>query len=361
MKILLIGVGNLRYMPYMNLYLNALHDTDDVIDLIYWDRDGEKDIEVPLRINKIYKFKYVEDNSSFIKKIPGFFRFRKFSIKVLRHEIYDKIIILYSVAGVLINDYLIKHYSGKYIFDFRDLSHENLKIYRRIIDKLVCNSYLTFVSSEGFKKYLPNSNKIFNVHNISMDIFENRHLEILKKKNIALIKIAYWGLIRHKECNINLINELKNNQLFELHYYGREQKCALELKKYCCTNNVKNVYFHGAYFPKQRYEFANDIDIIHNIYNNDFRMKYAHTNKYYDGVFLRIPQLCMKDSFMGKLVEEKKVGLSLQMNGQIVEDIINYYNKLDLNEFNTFCQEEEDRIMREQRICSNKIIEFVKK
>ena len=50
MKVLLLGFGKIAYMPYMNFYLDALKERDIQFELIYWDRDGKSDAEVPQRI-----------------------------------------------------------------------------------------------------------------------------------------------------------------------------------------------------------------------------------------------------------------------------------------------------------------------
>ena len=134
---------------------------------------------------------------------------------------------------------------------------------------------------------------------------------------------------------------------FELHYYGREQQVALNLKAYASELNVENVFFHGEYTPEQRYEFVRQTDVIHNVYYDDNTML-AMGNKYYDGVIFRIPQICMMGSFMGECVENAGVGLTCDPYDNDFTDIMyEYYRGLDKNEFDRKCDVELERIMGE--------------
>lgn len=147
------------------------------------------------------------------------------------------------------------------------------------------------------------------------------------------------GFIRQENINREIIRKISNDIRFELHYYGREQQAAFNLKSYVQEIGATNIYFHGEYIPKERYEFVRNTDIIHNIYC-DANTMIAIGNKYYDGIIFRIPQLCMNGSFMGETVEKNGVGLQCDpANEQFCNIIYDYYTKINKEEFKKNCDD----------------------
>lgn len=348
MKVLMIGFTKIMYMPYMNFYLNQLLKSDNEISLIYWARDRNLDINVPIGV-KTYCFKdSMMDSQSLITKIPHFINFRRFASKVIKKNDFDMIILMHSTPAVLLHDSIISAYKRRYIFDYRDFTYENLKLYKAIIHKIVKNSILTFVSSRGYLKYLPNVNNIYISHNIEFSSIDQRmHMKDSLKSGEA-INIRFWGLIRHIEINKTIIDRLGNDSRFILHYHGREQSEGQTLKKYVKDNFVNNVYFHGEYKPADRIKFAFHTDLIHNIYDNDIKTIYAIGNKYYDGLTFRIPQICNKDSFMGRTVEAEGLGIMLDPRDLSFGDsIFKYYTSINWNDFYENCSSRFDEIINE--------------
>lgn len=121
--------------------------------------------------------------------------------------------------------------------------------FKKIIGKLVKNSYATFVSSDAFRKFLPEkeSKKIYTSHNLLLDSLKHRE----DKDNYGIksdkIRIGFWGFIRHEELNREIIKKIAADSRFELHYYGREQQIAKDLKDYVQSLEAKNIFFHGEY------------------------------------------------------------------------------------------------------------------
>ena len=134
MKVLLLGFGKIAYMPYMNFYLDTLKEQDIQFELIYWDRDGKPDAEVPQRISKAYKFEeHLEEQLPFKKKLKYFAKYRRFALNVLRNNSYDRIIVLHTTPGLTLLDYLVQKYKGQYLLDFRDVSYEYIPVYRKLV------------------------------------------------------------------------------------------------------------------------------------------------------------------------------------------------------------------------------------
>lgn len=352
MKILILGFTKIKYMPYMNFYLDNINILQNEVHLLYWNRDLKEENISHLKNIKFHEFKYYqEDEISKFSKIKSFFKYRKYVTNILKKEKFDFIIVLHSLTGVVIFDKL-KKYKKRYIFDYRDSTYEKLLLFKWIIGGLVKNSYATFVSSDGFRRFLPQKykKKIYTSHNLLQDSLNHREDKEKYGVKSKKIRIAFWGFIRHEEINIEMIKKICIDNRFELHYYGREQQTALNLKKYVLDNNIKNVFFHGEYKPEERYSFILSTDIIHNIYLDNNTML-AMGNKYYDGIIFKIPQICMKDSFMGKISEKAKIGFMCNpYESDFLDQIYNYYDNLNHEMFKQFCDKELERVMIEYNL-----------
>ncbi len=363
MRILLLGFGKIAYMPYMNFYLDALKERSDIeLDLVYWDRDGKPDTTVPSQIKNIYKYEaYLEEHLPLRKKMVYFINYRLFSIKVLKQNRYDYIILLHTTPGLTVMDYLQKHYKGKYILDFRDISHENISFYRLLVGKLAKNSAFTFVSSNAFRNYLPNMGKIHTIHNYIEDALLHQKIRKIEPRDRNVIRISFWGFVRHVSANKKLIDALGNDRRFELHYFGRMQQEGRELQEHVHKEGYENIFFHGQYMPNERYDFAQRTDLIHNLYDLANKVTTnAMGNKYYDGIIFHIPQICTEGSYMGAIITQQKLGITLNLDDNKISDKLwNYYYSIDWDEFDKSCEAVLNEITKEQYIAKEKLLALV--
>ncbi len=361
MRVLLLGFGKIAYMPYMNLYLDALRDKENVtIELIYWDRDGKPDAEVPGQISKAYKFvAHLEEQLPFQKKLKFFARYRAFALKVLKKNRYDRIIVLHTTPGLTLLDYLHWHYKGRYVLDFRDVSYEYIPVYRKLVAGLSRDAAFTLVSSNAFRKFLPSQGRVYTVHNYLEDSLNHTGLRSKTPRERDLIRVSFWGLVRQLDVNKAVINALGNDSRFELHYYGRMQQDGRDMEAYARNQGYRNVFFHGAYMPEDRYEFAAETDLIHNVYNLAYTMKNAMGNKYYDGIIFEIPQICTEGSHMGDVITEKQLGISVDLgDARLADRLWNYYQGLDWHAFQENCRIARDNVLSEQAETKGRLLKF---
>lgn len=349
MKILIVGFGKIKFMPYMNFYLENIDTKANDVHLLYWNRDLKDEDVSALSDVTLHEFRcYQEDDVSKLSKITSFLKYRKYALNVLK-EGFDFLYILHSLPGVLIADKVKKDYKGKYIFDYRDSTYEAIPPFKAIVGELSRNSFATFVSSDAFRIFLPESQKrkIYTSHNLLLDSLEHRDE---KEKNGVVsdkIRVAFWGFMRNEELNREIIRKLGGDNRFELHYYGREQQTAHNLKEYVKENGINNVFFYGEYKPQDRYSFVCNTDIIHNIYF-DNNMMLAMANKYYDGAIFKIPQICYPGSFMGKTATEKGIGCMLNPYDEgFTEKLFDYYTNLNQENFVRNCDKETERFVSE--------------
>lgn len=360
-KVLLLGFGKIAYMPYMNFYLDTVKDENVQFELIYWDRDGKPDAELPYRISKAYKFEaHLEEQLPLKKKLKYFARYRKFALNVLKQNSYDKIIALHTTPGLTLLDYLVRKYKGRYLLDFRDVSYEYIPVYRKLVGILSRNSAMTFVSSNAFRKFLPSEENVFTIHNYLEDSLNHKMIRKQSTRERDVLRVSYWGLVRQVDVNRKLMDTLGNDSRFELHYYGRMQQAGREMEEYAQHKGYANVYFHGAYMPVERYEFAKNTELIHNVYDCGHTTGNAMGNKYYDGIIFGIPQICTVGSHMGDVISERNVGTVISLeNHAIADKLWKYYQNINWNEFETNCTSALDLVLREQQTVKEKLHGFI--
>lgn len=353
MKILIVGFAKIKYMPYLNLYLENIDREKNDVHLVYWNRDMKEENLEKLSGITLHEFSALQDDDApKLSKLGSFKGFRDYAVSVLK-EGFDFIIILHSLPGVLLSKELVKDYKNRYVFDYRDFTYENFLPYKSVIHTLVNNSYNTFVSSDAFRMYLPESKKIYTSHNIVWsDINSEKNLQKTKSDKI---RIAFWGFIREEKTNLEIIRKLGNDERFELHFYGREQGVCESLKEFALAN-ATNVFFHGEYTPEERAEFACNTDLIHNIYAES-NMKLAVSNKYYDSLIFEIPQLVMKNSYMSVLVKSNGVGKAVNpWDEAFADEIFTYYQSIEEKNFKADCRQASEKVKAQQK----NITEFVK-
>jgi len=338
MKVLLIGFTKIAFMPYMNFYIYQLRKLPCEISLIYWDRDGLHDIAAPVGVEVFKHCDYVRDSAPLILKAAHFLRFRNYTKTIIGKHNFDLIILLHSTPGVLLCDIVMRKYSGRYVLDYRDLTYEHFGLFRRTVHSLIKNSSLTFVSSRGFLSFLPASDKICISHNLLKHTQDERQVRRNLSRSAEPIRIRFWGLVRHVSINQAIIDRLGNDRRFELHYHGREQEAGENLRRYVLAGRVTNVFFHGEYSPNERVDFASRTDLLHNLYENDNKTRYAMGNKYYDGITFYLPQLCNAGSFMGQEAELAGIGVAFDpRKPEFPDRIFDYYSGLNWDVFESKC------------------------
>ena len=342
----------------MNFYLENINTTLNDVHLIYWNRDLQEEDTSVLAGITLHEFCCKqEDDVAKRSKIRSFLKYRKYAKNIINKEKFDYIIALHTFPGVLLCDILCKKYKEKFIFDYRDYTYESIVPFKNVVGRIVKCSSATFVSSDAFRRFLPAEckEKIFTSHNLLKDSLLHRDEKIKYGTTSDKIRIAFWGFIRHEEINRELIKKISADTRFELHYYGREQQVALNLKQYAKDLNVTNVFFHGEYKPEDRYEFVRNTDIIHNVYK-DANTLLAMGNKYYDSAIFYIPLMSMRGSFMADVAQKAGIGLAVDpYDEDFAEKLYKDYSNIKKNEFVINCDKELDRVMVQYNLSNGMI------
>lgn len=349
-------------MPYASFYLDKIDFSGNQVSIVYWNRDlQEEDLSNYDSSIKFYEFKRrMEDNIDKRKKLKSFWYYRKFVKKILSGNTFDAIISLHTLPGLLVMDSLLRKYRKKYILDYRDSTFESNPIFGSMVKRLAKNARTVFVSSDAFRRFLPDTEvETITSHNILYDSLKHRDDHTANYVPSEKIRISFWGLLRHYNHNLKIIDRLANDTRIELHYYGRELSMGRMIRQYIEEHNITNVFLHGEYMPEERYEFSKTTDIIHNSYD-DANMRLAMGNKYYDGIIFRIPQLCMPGSYMAERCKDRGVGFSIDPNDPSFADkLYQAYKGIDKEAFIANCDKELADILQEYESGRKRIRELI--
>lgn len=332
MKVLIVAFHSRSMTPYSELYENVIKDNNDSYNIIFWDRFSNNKLEQ--KGNEFIIHKVCSLGGSKLKKIIPMFYFRKTVNKIIKNGNYDRIIILNTLPAVLLSNVLISNYRGKYILDIRDYTYEKYKFYKKRVDNLVKNSFITTVSSFGFS--------------------DN---ELSKKPKI---KIGFVGVVRYMKENMNLIRQMKNNGKYEFVYIGKTYpECNLE--KTCKNENIENVTFKGEFNNKDKPEIYKDIDIINALYGNEsLEVQTALPNKLYDAIVFKKPMIVSKGTYLSELVEKYKIGIAVDFKENFYEVIEKYINEFNSHEFDKNANILLYKVLCDQKNIKEKVKYFIK-
>lgn len=310
---------SLRYAQFVYKYTNILDEQTIPYEIVIWNRDS---LEKPKKKNWIFYEYPLDSFQPFYKKIRGFLSFSMYMRKMIKDRKYDKIIILTTQTAIPLYDILLRKYKNKYIYDYRDVTFENLKLYRVLVNSLIRNSNFTAISSKGFINNLNASSKFVMSHNT-----RDFRITPIKKTFSDKIRVVFWGMIRQLEYNKKICDVFSKDDRFELIYHGEGYR--RELESYCNQNNYKNIKFTGSYKLDDIRKFAINTDLMLNCYENDRKQKPAMTVKFYDALQFGIPMLVSKDSYMSHIVLKHGIGFAVNMNNhESLNDVYNWYTNI---------------------------------
>lgn len=354
MKVLIVGFFTKTYMPYMEQYEKSLKEKNIEYDIVCFDRDCTKET---YKEGNMYVYSHKTTASRLQKMVPVF-KYAKYIKNIMKENNYDKIIVLTTMPGILIYRTLLKKYKNKYIFDYRDYTYEKYRFFKNMVNKLIDNSYATFISSEGYKRYFNNQKNIYLSHNISNmeDIIEN--CEPLSKKES--IKIGFLGYVRYFDVNTKLINDLKNDSKYSLSYIGTAFSDC-DLQGYCNDNKINNVSFIGKYDNKDKGKLYSDIDMINSIYSlNSEEVQPAIPNRLYDAALFKKPIIVNEGTYLSEIVKKNNLGLLVKPFEQnIKEEIEKYIKEFDEKQFLENCNKFLENIQNDEINMKKEINEFI--
>lgn len=351
--IALVFCGDLKYCPYIKRYLEILEANNKAYVVYFWNRSGEQ-----LQLSDNYKYynEFSKLNKAKYSKIVDFLNFKKWLTVELKKDKPDKIVLLSTLTGIILADYLGRM-KGKYIFDIRDYSYEHFMLYRNMERRIIDDSCFTVISSRGFENFLPQRDYII-AHNFNRNDIKGKY-EF--KKSEDKLYFVWNGVMRFFDYQKLYLEYLKNDDRFMVVYHGDgpELDCY---KEYAETFGMKNIIFTGAYDNNSKDELLKNANILNNCYgyvkNAGNKLKYAVSNRFYDGIIYHIPQLVEPEGFKPQWTNNSGVGLSISPNERFADDLYEYYTRIDKAKFDENCDRTLQQVILEDDFFIQRISDF---
>ena len=350
----MIGIvfcNDLNTCPYIDKYLDVLNQKNISYEIIIWNRSGEK---------KQYPANYQvfqEKSDIFVprwKKVGAFIRFRTFLNQIIMKREYEKLIMLSTVPAVLCYGLLTKKYRRKYIFDFRDLSYERYGFFKRLVRRIIENSYFTCISSPGFAEKLE-LNTYTMAHNFRYKDWECQ----LEKPNLNIrpIQLLHIGITRGEEFNKKIADIFGGDDRFEVNIVGSGNDTET-FKTY--IKNIPNIKVKGTYNNEDKMNYIENASMLLYYYPGDYNCDSALANKYYDGLIYKKPLIGNINTYSGKRLQDKELGISLDIDDDCFSDkVFEYVQTLDQSKYMDAVKKEMNLVIKEDAIYLARIKEFL--
>lgn len=342
--------------PFIQKYITLLKKKSIDYEIIIWNRNGSKKTDIE---NAVIFSDKSNRTSSIYEKFPHFLRFRRFVIKRIKKQKYEKIIFLTTLSAFFLPLSLFKQYKDKFILDYRDSSYEYLSFFKRKLSRIVNYSDFTCISSRGFLEILPKSNKYIITHNYKERDIQNEIFDYQKKSGDEILTISYIGVLREYEYMTNLIMQFANDSRFLLNIHGAGEILD-DLRNF--SKNYDNISITGSYVESEKESLILNSDILCYNYPPSYINNCALANKFYDGLIYKKIMFGNIDTFSGKLIKNNYLGISLsdveeEKNNKIFE----FYHTLNSDLFIKNSHNFLVKAIEEEKYCINKINNFFNK
>jgi hypothetical protein len=350
LKIALLLPANLYFCPYAKIYTKILDKAKIDYDIIFWDKDGLNETG-GLAFKKKCKNKY----NPLIKLIL-YIQYIFFLRNTIERNKYNKLIVFGPQIGVLLYFFLNKRYRSKFIFDYRDLSIE--QIFKKTFVKLLFISNLNIISSPGFLKYLPKQFNYILSHNFDIDTVKKALSKTIRLSTPEKINILTIGGIRDYEANLSIIKALSNKENFYINFVGKGGASVL-LKKIVKKKKIKNVSFHGFYKKEKEGEFISECTFLNIFYPKIISHSTALSNRFYNALIFKKPMIVTTQSIQGYYVEKYNLGLSLDDCNNLDVKLKEYLIQFDYDSFCDRCNALLNIFIKDYILFEKSVLDFV--
>ena len=301
-----------------------------------WDRDSKipdyNDVRIgDKKINAVFcrtKSKYGKSFST-IKGLLLFQTWLKKQLKKIIKEIdyihacdFDCGYMAYKIS---------KKYKKKLIYDMYDYYTDSRPMPKIIASKvenkennIINNADIAIICGEWRKDQIVNTKpkKLIVIHN-TPDLKFMNHKSIIKSKTKKL-KVAYVGVFQNDRLLLELLEEFKKHDEYELHIggfgiYENQIKTASE------KNN--NIFYYGSLKYDDVLALESDCDILFATYNPIVKNhKYSAPNKVYEAMALGKPIIVCKNTGLDKLVTNNNIGVAIGYDANEFFEVLNDHN-----------------------------------
>ncbi len=354
MKVVLLFPNNVFTSPYLKYFTQILDKENIPYDLIIWDRENKAE-------EGCISFRSSNQKKTKFSKLFDFLRFRKFLIEHLKKKDYAKVIVFSGQLGILLSDYLVKHYRKKYVLDIRDYS-KPMHIFKNRFKKVIANANFISISSNGFKEWLPTNGNYLLSHNIDIKLIADALVAIPNTVtfNNDIINVDTIGQIKDFESDLKFVDQLKNDIRFRMKFIGFGNTLEL-LKEHADRENISNVLFLGAYKKEKEKELLKDTDVINILISRTEFNKGATlmSNRIYLSALLKIPCIVNNKTEQSNIIEKYKFGIVVDKYDELPNKLIDYKETFDKDNFMSGCVAFLNDVKKDYQLFESKVTEFL--
>ena len=108
----------MKYMPYASFYIDRIDCNINEVEVLYWNRDRKEEnlnrYDSRIRFHEFSD--YMQDSAPVCPQTFHFYRYRSQALKLLKTGGFDFVIILHTLPGILVSDYLLKNFAADIFF-----------------------------------------------------------------------------------------------------------------------------------------------------------------------------------------------------------------------------------------------------
>lgn len=346
MKILFLCPTNPKYMPYLDNYLTVLNEFDVDFNLLIWDRFGIEKNE------KNFIFRRGENKHQ--RGFLDYYYYSKFIEKHISENSYDKIICFGLQTAFFIKNILCSKFFNKFVLDIRD--YNTIKKFYNFKKVISCSS-CTVISSKGYIKWLPESDKYIVNHNFNFRDLSGVY--DLNEKKIKKLSISSIGALRDLKINVDFVYSLKNSSSINVNFHGRGDINSVLLSK---TKGCENVYITGFYDKSEEAELYANSHLINVLrYPDSLNNITALPNRLYLAPYYGKPLFAFRGTYMSELIEFYNLGLVVDSFKDLEVKIIDYIENFNFEKFNLSRLNFLNNVVSENLFFESSIRDFVSK
>lgn len=211
-----------------------------------------------------------------------------------------------------------------YYSDSRAMSPKLEKIVNRLENNVINYADVSIICGEWRKEQIKNSNpkKVIIIHN-SPEIKDIKEKKIIKNKSKKL-KIVYVGILQDHRLLLEILDEMKKNNEYELHIggFGKYEK---EFEN--ASNEYNNIYYYGSLKYNDVLNLEKDCDILFATYDPKIKNhKYSAPNKIYEAMALGKPIIVCNNTGIDQLIVNNNIGDAIDYDAKEFIKVLKKYN-----------------------------------
>ncbi len=353
MKIALVLPGSIWYAPYVRLYTVILDELHLDYSIISWNREGDDKLE-----GFQYNVPCVKGHGSAgWKAYKGYIKFIK---KIIKEQGFERIIVFGPQMTCMLSGYLLLHFRGHYMIDYRDLSIEQKAGFKQLFAVMLKFSCANVISSPGFKRCLPKHDYYLS-HNFDVNAAKTAINEIVggSFKADKPIEVLTIGAIRDFGSNIEVVKALANRDNVRVSFVGKGGTSD-KIAAYCKAEGITNVSFTGFYQKQEEAGYVKNATFMNIFYPRVITHDTALSNRFYNSLIYKKPMIVTSHTTQGDYVEKNRLGVAVNDCSNLYDTLFNFIKTEDFNEYCTRCNNLLKTFIRDQEEFEAAVRAFVK-